>query len=133
MFGLFLTGACLEFVMIFLAPLSIYSKLVALIIAPLTLFATVCTTVATVIATAMFVIFKKALGSLTDLNIGAKIGAKMFVFMWIATAFALLAAFIQIGLCCCTSRRDVKKRRSNGAYSTEKPKRKGIFGRRQKS
>jgi len=139
MFALFLTGTLLEFVMIFIVPLSIYSRWASLAVAPLTFVAALCTTVATVVATAMFLIFKKVIGSQPDLNIGADIGLKMFVFMWIASGFAVVAALIQIGLCCCcASRRDVKsgkKRGSkkagiqNGAHSTEKPPRKGMFGR----
>jgi hypothetical protein len=140
MFGLFLTGTVLEFIMIFLAPLPIYSRLISIIVGLLTLVAAICTTVATVIATALFIIFRNAIGSFPDLNIGATIGIKIFVFMWIATAFAIFAAFIQLGLCCCcASRRDVKRGKKRGtqraytneANSAEKPERRGIFGRRK--
>ena len=110
MFGLFLTGAVLDFVMIFLAPLSLFSKWVSLPITILTFFAALCTTVATVLATAIFIIFRNAAKSQTGLNINAEIGKKMFAFMWVATAFSLFAFIIQIGMCCCCkSRRKVKK------------------------
>jgi hypothetical protein len=141
MFSLFLTGTVLEFVMIFVTPLSIYSRWAAFVIAPLTFFAALCTTVATVLASALYIILIKVAKSQTALNIGGNIGIKMFVFMWIAAVCAILAWLIQMGLCCCcASRRDVKRGKKrgskrahidNGAYSTEKPPRRGIFGRRR--
>ena len=48
----------------------------------------------------------------------AALGTQMFVFMWIATSFAILAWIINWGMCCCcASRRDVKtgRRRGNSA------------------
>jgi hypothetical protein len=141
MFGLFLTGTVFEFVMIFVTPLALYSRWASLAIGTLTFLAALCTTVATVVATVLWLIFKKAMKSQTELNIGATIGTKMFVLMWIATAFAILAWLIQMGLCCCcASRRDVKRGKKrgskkagiqNGTYSTEKPQKKGIFGRKK--
>jgi len=140
MFGLFLTGTCVEFVMIFIVPLSVYSRWVSFVVAPLTFFAALCTTIATVLATVMFIIFQNAAGNVAELNIKANIGKKMFAFMWIATAFAILAWLIQLCLlCCCASRRDIKKGKKKGskhAYEnagteSEKPKRNGIFGRKK--
>jgi hypothetical protein len=141
MFGLFLTGTVLEFVMIFLTPLALYSRWASLATGTLTFLAALCTTVATVIATVLWIIFKNAMKSQTELNIGATIGIKMFVLMWIAAAFAILAWLIQMGLCCCcASRRDVKRGKKrgskkagiqNGMYSTEKPPKRKFFGRRR--
>jgi hypothetical protein len=141
MFSLFITGTVCEFVLIFITPLSLYSRWAAFAIAFLTFIAALFTTVATVLATAMFIIFRNAIKGFSEVNIGANIGTKMFVFMWIASGFAILAWLIQTGLCCCcASRRDVKKGKKRGskhahinneAYSTEKPPRKGIFGRRK--
>ncbi|SLM40952.1 Actin cortical patch SUR7/pH-response regulator PalI [Lasallia pustulata] len=88
MFGLFLTGACTAFVSVFLTPLSIYSRLLTLPIAVLAFVSALATTVATVIATVMFVIFKNVLANAAaEINIGAALGTKMFVFMWIASSF----------------------------------------------
>jgi hypothetical protein len=53
MFGLFLTGACLAFIMMFIVPLSVYSRWASLPIMLLTFFTALVTTVATVIATVM--------------------------------------------------------------------------------
>jgi len=140
MFGLFLTGACADFIMILLTPISVYSRWATLAVAPLTFFAALCTTIATILATAIFIILKIAAQSVGELNIKAKIGVKMFVFMWIAAVFSILAFIIQLCLlCCCASRRDVRKGKKKGnrhAYTdagdvsiSEKPKR-GMFGRK---
>lgn len=55
MFGLFLSGACLSFVMIFIVPLSVYSRWASLPITIFTFLAALLTTVASVIATVLFV------------------------------------------------------------------------------
>ena len=109
MFGLFLTGACTAFISVFLTPLSIYSRLFTLPIAIFAFISALTTTVATVIATIMFVIFKNVIESAAaEIDIGANLGGKMFAFMWIASSFSIIAWLIQMGLCCCcASRRDV--------------------------
>lgn len=143
MFGCFLAGACLAFVMIFITPLSVFSRWAAFFVAIFTFLAALLITVGSVIATAMWIIFRNALTSVTELNIGANIGIQMFVFMWIASGTAIIAWLVQMGLCCCcASRRDVKtgrKRGSKKAYNTEtvgvseKPARRVFFGRTRKS
>ena len=115
MFSLFLAGACLSTIMMFITPLSVFSRWAALPIGLFTLLAALCTTVATILATAMFVIFRNAMTSQAQLNIGANLGSEMFAFMWIASGFAILAWLVQMGLCCCcTSRRDVKRGKEQG-------------------
>ena len=115
MFGLFLTGACLSAALVFLAPLSVYSRWAAFPIAIFTFLAALFTTTASVTATVMFVIFRNVIGSVAEVNIGASIGNKMFAFMWVASAFSIFAWLIQTGLCCCcASRRDVKTGRKRG-------------------
>ncbi len=116
MFGLFLAGACLTFVMIFLAPLAVYSRWASLPLMVGTFLAALCTTVAAVIATVMFIIMQRAITQVEQLNIGASIGIEMFAFMWIAAGAAVLAWLIQLSLCCCcASRRDVKTGRKRGS------------------
>lgn len=140
MFGFFLTGACLSTVLIFIVPLSLYSRWAALPIALLTLLNALLITLASVLGTAMFVIIHNVVTGVQEVNISAQIGVKMFVFMWIASAFSIFAWLIQTGLCCCcASRRDVKKGKKRGskhawenqAGMTEKPPRRRFgFGRR---
>ncbi|KAF2648500.1 integral membrane protein-like protein [Lophiostoma macrostomum CBS 122681] len=115
MFGLFLTSACLSFVLIFIVPLSIYTRWLSLPIAILTFLNALFCTVATIVATVMFIIFRNVIGSVAQLNISADIGEKMFAFMWVASAFSIFAWLVQTGLCCCgASRRDVKTGRKRG-------------------
>jgi len=59
--------------------------------------------------------------TITQVNIGATIGIKMFAFMWVASACALIAFLIQLCLCCCcVSRRDVKKGKKKGIKAYDK-------------
>jgi hypothetical protein len=117
MFGLFLTGLVLDFVVLFLLPLSVFTRWLSLPLALLTLVAALTTTVATAIATAMFLIMRMVItGGATQLNIRAEIGIPMFVFMWIAAGCSIVAFAVQAGMCCCcASRRDVRKGRKRGS------------------
>jgi hypothetical protein len=116
MFGLFLTGTCLTFVLIFLMPLSVFTRWLALPVAILAFLNALIVTVASVIATVMFIIFRHTITKQAELNIGAKIGVTLFVFMWIASVFTIFAWLVQMGLCCCcASRRDVKTGRKRGS------------------
>lgn len=125
MFGLFLTAAPLNFILMFVVPLSITSRWVSLPIAIFTFLGALITTVATVIATVMFIIMKNAITSATQLNIKADLGVEMFVFMWIAAVASILAWLIQMGMCCCcASRRDVRRGKRKGskkAWNTATP------------
>jgi hypothetical protein len=115
MFGLFLTGTVLSFVLIFLMPLSIYTRWLTLLVAILAFLNALFVTVATVLATVMFIIFRNTIGGVAELNIEAKIGVSLFAFMWVASAFSIFAWIVQMGLCCCcASRRDVKKGKKRG-------------------
>lgn len=115
MFGLFLTGTVLSFVLIFIMPLSVFTRWLALPVAILAFLNALFTTVASVLATVMFVIFKNTISGVAELNIGAKIGTTMFAFMWVASAMTIFAWLVQMGLCCCcASRRDVKTGRKRG-------------------
>ncbi|KAL8953730.1 MAG: hypothetical protein Q9222_000412 [Ikaeria aurantiellina] len=117
MFGLFLTSACLAVPSIFLAPLSIYTRWASLPLTILTFVTALTATAASIIASAMFIIFKKAIdGAAETVNIQAELGTKMFVFMWMASGAALLGWLIQFGqCCCCASQRDVSSGRRKGS------------------
>lgn len=119
MFALFLTGAPLSFLCIFLTPLSIYSRLLTFPIALLSFLAALTTTAASIIATALFIIFRNVITSQgAEINIQASVGTKMFAFMWVAAAGAIVGWLVQMGMCCCcASRRDVKRGKKVGRRS----------------
>lgn len=115
MFGLFLTSSVLSFVLMFIVPLSVYSRWASFAIATFVFLNALFVTAASIIATVMFVIFRNVIGSVSELNISATIGNTLFGFMWTASAFAIFAWLIQTGLCCCcASRRDVRSGRKRG-------------------
>lgn len=117
MFALFLAGTCLAVPSILLTPFSVYTRWASLPLTILTFLTAFSITVATIVASAMFIIFKKVIHSALDsVNIEAELGTKMFAFMWIASAAAILGWLIQFGeCCCCASQRDVKTGRRKGS------------------
>ncbi|KZM25051.1 uncharacterized protein EKO05_0007567 [Ascochyta rabiei] len=123
MFGLFVTGTVLSFVLIFVMPISVFTRWLALPVAMLAFLNALFVTVASVLGTAMFIIFRNTIGGVAELNITAKVGTTMFAFMWVASAMTILAWLVQMGLCCCcASRRDVQTGRKRGnekAYSMD--------------
>jgi len=131
MFGLFLTATVLSFVLIFIMPLSVFTRWLALPVAILAFLNALFVTVASVLATVMFVIFKNTISGVAELNIGAEIGITMFAFMWVASAMTIFAWLFQMGLCCCcASRRDVKTGRKRGnekAYSMDGAAMRGVI------
>ena len=116
MFGFFLTGVCMNFVSIFLAPITLYSRWWSLPFTIWSFIAALLTTAATIIATVMFIIFRNTITSQEGINIGASLGTVMFTFMWIGSGFSIAAFVIHLCLsCCCASRRDVKSGRKKGS------------------
>ncbi|KAF2441867.1 integral membrane protein [Karstenula rhodostoma CBS 690.94] len=116
MFGFFLTSACLSFVLIFLMPISVFSRWWTLPVAILTFINALLCTAASVIATVMFIIFRNVISGVSELNISAEVGNYLLGFMWTASAFSIFAWLVQTGLCCCcASRRDVKTGRKKGS------------------
>jgi len=109
MFGLFMTGIVLCFVVAILLPFcrrgaAIFGASVG------TLLACLCTTLATIIATAIFTIITIAATSVTELNIGAEVGKLMLGLMWTASGLTIVAFLLQSTLCCCCRKR---RRREN--------------------
>ncbi|KAL4781540.1 SUR7/PalI family-domain-containing protein [Aspergillus varians] len=137
MFGLFITATVLTFVLIFVAPLAVSSRppqtlspdpgvnqshpvhsrrnfilLRALPFTIISFLAALFSIAAAVIGTVMFVIFRNIFaGESYDLNIKGELGTQMFVFMWIAAAFNLLAFIVELGSCCaaCCGGRKIRK------------------------
>jgi len=69
---------------------------------------------ASIVGTAISFIFKYAAEAQSALNIHADVGTRMFVFMWIASGFAIAAFVFHAGMgCCCASRRDIQTGRRN--------------------
>ncbi|KAK8089238.1 hypothetical protein PG997_004199 [Apiospora hydei] len=109
MFGFFLASTILDFLMIFIAPVVLYSRWWSMPVGIMSFINFILALVAAAIGTAMSLIFKYALTSQSDLNIQVETGTKMLAFSWIAVGFTFLSFIIHSGLCCCcTSRRDVR-------------------------
>lgn len=116
MFGFFLTGACLSFILIFVKPFMVSSRWAAFVIGIFGFINAALVVIASVIATVLFVIMRNVFEGATQVNIKASIGTTMFALMWVAAAFALFAWLIDLCLmCCCASRRDVRKGKKRGS------------------
>jgi hypothetical protein len=136
MFASFLVGACITFTCIFLAPMGFSSKprwqhrgrRILCREIPLmvwTFLALLFTAGASVIATAMFVIFRNTFESAPQLNIQASLGKPMLAFMWTAVGFNLMGFLVQFGTCCgvaCCSgkKKAVEKSRAMGGSVKER-------------
>lgn len=150
MFGLFLTATVLTFILIFLSPFAVSSRppqslsgepavnqahpahrrrtFVLLRSVPfliLTFVTALFTIVASVVATVMFSIFANVFSKANyDLNIEAQLGNRMLAFMWIASAFNLIAFLFQFVSCCASccggrkARKQLKHSRSNGGLAS---------------
>ncbi|KAK9782594.1 putative SUR7/PalI family-domain-containing protein [Seiridium cardinale] len=115
MFGFFLAGLVLDFVLMLLAPIVLYSRWWSFPFSVFAFLAAIMVIAAAAVATAMALVFQYALTSQVDLNIKVDIGTKMWAFMWIGAGFTFLAFLIHAGLgCCCTSRRDLRTGRKKG-------------------
>ena len=110
MFVMFFASTFTSFVLIFLCPLAVYSRLVSIPIALFALISGLMTFIASGISTGIWLILKRdIIAAAADINIVPSIGMKMFVLMWIAGGCSLFAALGQVGMMCCgTSRRDIK-------------------------
>ncbi|SPJ72740.1 uncharacterized protein FTOL_02469 [Fusarium torulosum] len=106
MYGFFMAGICINFLLIPLSLLVIRTRWWSLLLSLLAIIASVLVTVAAVIATVITIAAKVALTKQDQLNIKANIGIKMFVFMWIAAIFTDLAFLLHAAMgCCCRPQR----------------------------
>lgn len=109
MFGFFLTSCVLTFLLVFLSPLAVRSRLYGSL--PLALLAFVNSALsgsAAIVGSVISYAFKYAATAQSELNIHAEVGVRMFVFMWLAAGFALYGFIVHSGMgCCCASRRDL--------------------------
>ena len=125
MFACFLVGIILTFICIFISPFIISSHpryfhrgsrifLRSIPLTIITFLAALFTTIGTVVATVMFVIFRNVFAEYASgINIGASLGKQMFAFMWIATAMDLVGFIWSLGnfcaVCCCSGKRKARK------------------------
>ena len=122
MFGFFLSGTVLCFVLIFLSPLAVLSRWWSLPLALVAGLTSALVTSASIVGSVISFVFKYAAEAQSDLNIHAQVGTKMFVFIWVASGFALISFIAHAGMgCCCTSVRDVKTGRKPIKPAREPP------------
>lgn len=100
MYGCFMAGTIINFVMVFLSPLAVRRRLFSLFLSIIGLLSVVALVVAAVIATVISIAAKIALTAQDQLNIRAVIGVKMFAFMWIGAILTLLAFLLHSAMGC---------------------------------
>ena len=106
MYGFFVAGAVVNFVLLFATPLVVLNRWWTLVIAIVAFISGTCINVAAAIATAISIAAKVALTAQDQLNISADIGVTMFVFMWIAAICSNLAFLLHAAMgCCCLPER----------------------------
>lgn len=101
MYGCFMAGIVVNFVLIPLSLLVIRTRWWSLLLSILSAISAILVTLAAAIATTISVAAKVALTAQDQLNIRANIGIKMFVFMWIAAIFTDLAFLLHAAMGCC--------------------------------
>ncbi|RKK64941.1 hypothetical protein BFJ67_g373 [Fusarium oxysporum f. sp. cepae] len=107
MYGCFMAGICIDFVLIPLSLLVIRTRWWSLVITVLAFCTAILISLAAIIATVISVAAKVALTAQDQLNIKANIGIKMFVFMWLAAIFTDVAFLLHAAMgCCCRPNRD---------------------------
>ncbi|KAM7217844.1 SUR7/PalI family domain containing protein [Rhypophila decipiens] len=109
MFGFFITGIVINFIMIFVTPLGVDSRWRSLPLGIVSFISSFLIVGASIVGTVISIAFRIAATAQSDLNIHAEVGTRMFVFMWLASAFTLWGFIVHAGMgCCCVSRRDLR-------------------------
>ncbi|KAF5025258.1 hypothetical protein F66182_2724 [Fusarium sp. NRRL 66182] len=134
MYGCFMIGICLNFVLIPLSYLVIRTRWWSMLLAFMAGVASILVTVGAIISTVISIAAKVALTAQDQLNIRANIGVKMFAFMWIAAIFTDLAFLLHAAMGCCC-RPDREKMRQQQPMHEEKKNRMSLpaFVRQRKS
>ena len=107
MFAFFLVSLCMNFICMVLGPIVLYSRWYSYHFVTVTFFSSLLCTAGSVVATVMYVVFQRVISSQKELNISASLGAQMFAFMWIATAFSVAGWVVHFHLAC-LSRKEQK-------------------------
>jgi hypothetical protein len=110
MFGFFMLSICANFLCLFFTPVVLYSRFWTYHFVTLSFISSLLCTAGSVIATVMYVIFQRVISSQKELNISASLGAQMFAFMWIATAFSVAGWIVHFHLAC-LSRKEQKEKK----------------------
>ncbi|EGY18246.1 hypothetical protein VD0002_g3232 [Verticillium dahliae] len=127
MFGFFLSGICLAFVMLLVSAVAMRSRWWSLPLAILAFLDAVLVTVASILGTAMSVVARYALTAQSELNLRANLGARMFAFMWVASTATIVAFFVHAIMGCCCRRHPLDERRTkmeptpDGSQATSEP------------
>lgn len=135
MFAFFLSGICLNVVLMVATFLVIRTRWWSLALSLLGACAGTLVTVAAIIATVISVAAKIALTAQDQLNISADIGIKMFVFMWMAAIFTDIAFLLHAAMgCCCKPQRRRQTPESPTTPESEKGTKNGLpgFARRRR-
>ncbi|KAK2044968.1 SUR7 protein [Colletotrichum somersetense] len=107
MFGFFISGISLAAALLIATPLVMRTRWWSLPVAIFAAIAGTLVTVASIIGTVMSVGARIALTQQQELNIKAVLGVRMFVFMWLASAFVSIAAILHMAMgCCCSPRKE---------------------------
>ncbi|KAK1984834.1 SUR7/PalI family-domain-containing protein [Colletotrichum cereale] len=107
MFGFFIAGISIAAALLIATPLVMRTRWWSLPVAIFSVLAGLLVTVASIIGTVMSVGARIALTQQQELNINAILGVRMFVFMWLASAFVDVAAILHMAMgCCCSPRKE---------------------------
>ncbi|KAF4975257.1 hypothetical protein FZEAL_7924 [Fusarium zealandicum] len=121
MYGCFMAGICVNFVLIFLSFLVIRTRWWSLLLSTISGLAALAVSLAAIIATVISIAAKVALTAQDQLNIRANIGYKMFAFMWIAAIFTDIAFLLHAAMgCCCRPDRQQASPQSSPAMQQTK-------------
>ncbi|PHH83126.1 hypothetical protein CDD82_3419 [Ophiocordyceps australis] len=101
MYGCFMAGTVVNFILLLATPLVVRSRWFTLPVSVVGLLSGIVLTVGAAIATVISVAAKVALTAQDQLNITAHIGIKMFVFMWIGALVTDLAFILHAAMGCC--------------------------------
>ncbi|MCJ1355367.1 MAG: hypothetical protein MMC33_005358 [Icmadophila ericetorum] len=99
-FGAFFATTFSSFLLVFLSPITLRSRLAAVPIALLSFCSGMTTFLAAAVTTAQWAVIHNEIEKNINTVIPT-IGKMAFIFMWVAAACSLFGAFIQLGMCCC--------------------------------
>ncbi|KYK60288.1 SUR7 protein [Drechmeria coniospora] len=106
MYGCFMTGIVVNFLLIFASPLVIRTRWFTLLVGTFALVSAVVLNLAAIIATVISLAAKMAITAQDQLNLRAKLGLSMLVSMWIGAILTSIAFLLHAAMgCCCKPHR----------------------------